>query len=172
MQILSRHQIGIPPTTFVRDRADVVPAIERVGGAPVVIKQLEGTKVSESFWRKLKKLLKPLSRRCKAPARTCSCRNLSLKAAVETFALLSSAIRLWQPCAAWLKAMSFAAMSTAAARPKLYGWMMPTVRPPCERLRSWVCASRVLICWNQAMAASHGGQQLARLGGHRGCYWT
>jgi ribosomal protein S6--L-glutamate ligase len=43
MQILSRHQIGIPPTTFVRDRSDVVPAIERVGGAPVVIKLLEGT---------------------------------------------------------------------------------------------------------------------------------
>jgi ribosomal protein S6--L-glutamate ligase len=43
MQILSRHQIGIPPTTFVRDRSDIVPAIERVGGAPVVIKLLEGT---------------------------------------------------------------------------------------------------------------------------------
>jgi ribosomal protein S6--L-glutamate ligase len=42
-QILSRHQIAMPPTTFVRDRADVIPAIERVGGAPVVIKLLEGT---------------------------------------------------------------------------------------------------------------------------------
>lgn len=42
-QILSRHQIGMPGTTFVRDRADVVPAIERVGGAPVVVKLLEGT---------------------------------------------------------------------------------------------------------------------------------
>ena len=42
-QILSRHNIGMPPTTFVRDRADVIPAIERVGGAPVVIKLLEGT---------------------------------------------------------------------------------------------------------------------------------
>ena len=42
-QILSRHQIGMPATTFVRDRADVIPAIERVGGAPVVIKLLEGT---------------------------------------------------------------------------------------------------------------------------------
>ena len=31
------------PTTFVRNRADVRPAIERVGGAPVVIKLLEGT---------------------------------------------------------------------------------------------------------------------------------
>jgi ribosomal protein S6--L-glutamate ligase len=43
IQILSRHNIGIPATTFVRDRADVLPAIERVGGAPVVIKLLEGT---------------------------------------------------------------------------------------------------------------------------------
>ena len=35
--------IGMPATTFVRNRADVMPAIERVGGAPVVIKLLEGT---------------------------------------------------------------------------------------------------------------------------------
>ena len=42
-QILSRHGIGIPETTFVRDRSDVGPAIERVGGSPVVIKLLEGT---------------------------------------------------------------------------------------------------------------------------------
>lgn len=43
LQILSRHHIGIPETTFVRDRADVLPAIDRVGGAPVIIKLLEGT---------------------------------------------------------------------------------------------------------------------------------
>lgn len=43
LQVLSRHDIGIPPTTFVRDRNDVLPAIVRVGGAPVIIKLLEGT---------------------------------------------------------------------------------------------------------------------------------
>jgi ribosomal protein S6--L-glutamate ligase len=42
-QILSRHHVSMPATTFVRDRADVIAAIERVGGAPVVIKLLEGT---------------------------------------------------------------------------------------------------------------------------------
>ncbi len=42
-QILARHDIGMPATTFVRNRVDVVPAIERVGGAPVVLKLLEGT---------------------------------------------------------------------------------------------------------------------------------
>ncbi|MBI4718014.1 MAG: 30S ribosomal protein S6--L-glutamate ligase [Planctomycetes bacterium] len=43
MQILSRHDIGIPPSAFVKDKRDVLPAIERVGGAPVIIKLLEGT---------------------------------------------------------------------------------------------------------------------------------
>lgn len=43
LQILSRHDVGIPDTTFVRDRQDVLPAIRRVGGAPVIIKLLEGT---------------------------------------------------------------------------------------------------------------------------------
>jgi ribosomal protein S6--L-glutamate ligase len=43
LQALSRHDIGIPPTGFVRDRKDVIPAIELLGGAPVVIKVIEGT---------------------------------------------------------------------------------------------------------------------------------
>jgi len=43
LQILSRHAVRIPASTFVRDRHDVTPAIARVGGAPVIIKLLEGT---------------------------------------------------------------------------------------------------------------------------------
>lgn len=43
LQILSRHRIGIPSTVFVKDKKDILPAIERVGGAPVIIKLLEGT---------------------------------------------------------------------------------------------------------------------------------
>jgi ribosomal protein S6--L-glutamate ligase len=43
LQILARHHIGIPATAFVRDKKDVLPAIERVGGAPVIIKLIEGT---------------------------------------------------------------------------------------------------------------------------------
>lgn len=43
LQILSRHHIGIPQTAFVRDKKDVLPAIERVGSAPVIIKLIEGT---------------------------------------------------------------------------------------------------------------------------------
>lgn len=43
LQILSRHDIGIPATEFVNHRADVLGAIERIGGAPVIIKLLQGT---------------------------------------------------------------------------------------------------------------------------------
>lgn len=42
-QILSRHGVAMPATAFVRQRSEVRSAIEMVGGAPVVIKLLEGT---------------------------------------------------------------------------------------------------------------------------------
>jgi ribosomal protein S6--L-glutamate ligase len=43
LQVLSRYGIGIPRTSFVHDKKDIIPAIERVGGAPVIIKLIEGT---------------------------------------------------------------------------------------------------------------------------------
>jgi ribosomal protein S6--L-glutamate ligase len=42
-QILSRHNIGTPTTAFVNRRDLILPAIKKVGGAPVIIKLLEGT---------------------------------------------------------------------------------------------------------------------------------
>lgn len=43
MQNLCRRDVGVPETAFVRNRRDILPAIQRVGGAPVIIKLLEGT---------------------------------------------------------------------------------------------------------------------------------
>lgn len=43
LQILSKHDIGIPYTSYARDKKDILPAMERVGGAPLIIKLLEGT---------------------------------------------------------------------------------------------------------------------------------
>jgi len=43
LQVLSRHKIGLPPTAYVRAKSDILPAIERLGGAPVILKFLEGT---------------------------------------------------------------------------------------------------------------------------------
>lgn len=43
MQLLARHHIGFPQTIFVKQPSSILPAIEALGGAPVVIKLLEGT---------------------------------------------------------------------------------------------------------------------------------
>ncbi|MGH0028422.1 MAG: 30S ribosomal protein S6--L-glutamate ligase [Myxococcota bacterium] len=43
LQVLSRHNIGIPTTLFVRHVSEILPGIERMGGPPVVVKLLEGT---------------------------------------------------------------------------------------------------------------------------------
>jgi ribosomal protein S6--L-glutamate ligase len=43
LQVLSRHRIPFPPTVFVRGGEEVLTAVERVGGAPVIVKLVEGT---------------------------------------------------------------------------------------------------------------------------------
>jgi ribosomal protein S6--L-glutamate ligase len=43
LQILSRHDIGLPPTVYTRQAEHVPACIERVDGPPVVVKLLQGT---------------------------------------------------------------------------------------------------------------------------------
>jgi ribosomal protein S6--L-glutamate ligase len=43
LQLLSRHDIGLPPTVYTRQAEHIPDCIERVDGPPVVVKLLEGT---------------------------------------------------------------------------------------------------------------------------------
>src|SRR6202011_2304227 len=43
LQILSRHDIGLPPTIYTRQAEHVPQCIEQVEGPPVVVKLLQGT---------------------------------------------------------------------------------------------------------------------------------
>lgn len=43
LQILSRHDIGLPPTVFTRQASHIQDCIARVQGPPVIVKLLEGT---------------------------------------------------------------------------------------------------------------------------------
>lgn len=43
LQLLSRHGIGLPVTSFARSPKDIAGLIDVVGGAPLVVKLLEGT---------------------------------------------------------------------------------------------------------------------------------
>ena len=43
MQILARHEIGIPKTAFAKYPSDIDNLIKQVGGTPLIVKLLEGT---------------------------------------------------------------------------------------------------------------------------------
>jgi ribosomal protein S6--L-glutamate ligase len=43
LQILSRHDLGMPPTVYTRQAEHVAGCMERVDGPPVVVKLLQGT---------------------------------------------------------------------------------------------------------------------------------
>src|SRR5207245_2095727 len=43
LQILSRHDLGVPPTVFTRQAEHVPGCISRLEGPPVIVKLLEGT---------------------------------------------------------------------------------------------------------------------------------
>src|SRR5262245_63702150 len=43
LQLLSRHDIGMPPTVYTRQADHVPTCIEKVDGPPVVVKLLQGT---------------------------------------------------------------------------------------------------------------------------------
>lgn len=43
LQILSRHDVGMPPTVYTRQADHVAGCMERVDGPPVVVKLLQGT---------------------------------------------------------------------------------------------------------------------------------
>jgi ribosomal protein S6--L-glutamate ligase len=43
LQLLSRHDIGLPPTVYTRQAEHIEACIERVDGPPVVVKLLQGT---------------------------------------------------------------------------------------------------------------------------------
>ncbi len=43
LQILSRHHVGIPKTSFVREKNAMLETVERMKGPPVIVKLLEGS---------------------------------------------------------------------------------------------------------------------------------
>jgi ribosomal protein S6--L-glutamate ligase len=43
LQLLSRHDIGLPPTIYTRQAAHIPDCVEQVEGPPVVVKLLQGT---------------------------------------------------------------------------------------------------------------------------------
>lgn len=88
MQLLSRRGIGMPITGFASKPDDVKDLLDMVGGAPVVIKLLEGTQASAWYWQKPVLRRKVLLKRSWDSKPISWCKSTSKKQAVRIFAAL------------------------------------------------------------------------------------
>ena len=91
LQILSREGIGLPVTGFANSARQAEEVIEMTGGAPVVIKLLEGTQGIGVASARPHRPPRACSKLSAAPRSTSSFRSSSRRRAAPTSASLSSA---------------------------------------------------------------------------------
>ena len=96
LQLLARRGIGLPVTVFAHRTSRADEILEMIGGAPVIIKLLEGTQGIGVVLGKPRKAPSRSSRPLAASTPTSSCRNSSRKRAERIFGASFSATR-WSP---------------------------------------------------------------------------
>lgn len=145
-QILSRHDIGMPATTFVAGRNDVRGAIERVGGAPVVIKLLEGTQGIGVILAPEAKVAESIVETLHSTKQNVLIQRFIAESRGRDIRPSSSATGSWPPCAGPPRATSSDRTCTAAA-PSRRSRSRPSTRPwRCARRRSWASRSPASTC--------------------------
>jgi glutathione synthase/RimK-type ligase-like ATP-grasp enzyme len=97
LQLLSRKGIGLPVTGFAHAPDDITDLIRMVGGAPVVIKLLEGTQGIGVVWRRRRRRPRASSRPSWGSRPIFWCRSTSRRPAAPTSAASSSARRWSRP---------------------------------------------------------------------------
>ena len=122
LQILSRHDIGIPRTSYVSHKTDVSDAIERVGGTPVIIKLIEGTQGVGVILADKPEIAKAIVETLQAQTRMCCSRNLSPKAKGKMCVPLSSTTASSERFEGRLKGRSSAAMCIVEASRPVSSW--------------------------------------------------
>ena len=153
-QILSRHNIGMPATAFVRNRADVRPAIERVGGAPVVIKLLEGTQGIGVILAPEVKVAEAIIETLHSTKQNVLIQRFIKESRGRDIRALVVGDRVVAPCAGVRAATSSARTCTVAAPSSPSSSTRHSSRRPCARRRSWACASRASTCSRATRARS------------------
>ena len=152
-QILSRHNIGMPPTTFVRDRADVIPAIERVGGAPVVIKLLEGTQGIVLILAPELKVAEAIIETLQSTRQNVLVQRFVAESNGRDIRALVVGDRVVAAMRRVAKGDEFRPpTSTAAEASKRSLWSRLSRKRPSARHRSWDCGSPGSTCWRARTA--------------------
>ena len=151
-QILSRHKIPMPATTFVQDRADVIPAIERVGGAPVVIKLLEGTQGIGVILAPTLKVAEAIIETLQSTRQNVLIQRFVKESKGRDIRALVVGDRVVAAMRRVARATSSAPTCTAAAASSRSSSTRSSSGWPSGRRRSWDCASPVSTC-SRAVAA-------------------
>ena len=145
-QILSRHDIGMPATSFVRDKADVLPAIDLVGGAPVVIKLLEGTQGIGVILAPDKKVAEAIIETLQSTKQNVLIQQFIAESRGRDIRALVVGDRVVGPCAAAPRATSSARTCIAAGRSSRSSCRPSTSRPRYAPRRSWGCGWPASTC--------------------------
>jgi ribosomal protein S6--L-glutamate ligase len=93
MQLLARDGIGLPVTTFAHDPKQTEEVLKLAGGAPLVIKLLEGTQGIGVVLADTDRSAKSVIEAFRGAASTSWCRSSSRKPAAPTSARWWSAAR-------------------------------------------------------------------------------
>jgi glutathione synthase/RimK-type ligase-like ATP-grasp enzyme len=136
----------MPKTTFVRDRKDVLPAIERVGGAPVVIKLLEGTQGIGVILAPDRKVAEAIIETLQNTKQNVLIQEFIAESKGRDIRALVVGDRVVAAMRRPLRATSSARTSTAAERSRASRSTRRTNAPPCAPPRSWACASPASTC--------------------------
>jgi len=139
LQILSRHQIGIPQTTFVREKKDVLPAIERVGGVPIIIKLLEGTQGVGVILADSVKIAEAIIETLQSTRQNVLVQKFVAESKgrdIRAFVVGDQVVAAMRRVA---RAASFAATFTVVAKPNEWYWMTSTVKQRFAQPKSWAC---------------------------------
>ena len=141
LQILSRHDIGLPPTVYTRQAEHVPACIDQVEGPPVVVKLLQGTQgigvvLAESTMA--------------ASSVIEAFHGLDQNILIQKFIREAQGLRHprpggrpqggRRPCTARPSPASFARTSTAAARPRSSGCRPTIAARPWPRRACSACA--------------------------------
>ena len=137
LQLLSRRGVGIPVTAFARSPDDVPGLIREVGGAPLVIKLLEGTQGIGVVLAETRTAAKASFRVLWGYPQISWFRNTSRKLAARTFAALWWVVRSSPLCNGQHRTETFARTYTEAGVPPWLNSRQRSDGPPLTRPKSW-----------------------------------
>ncbi len=146
LQLLARAGIGLPVTGFAHSTKDIDGLLETVGGAPVVVKLLEGTQGVGVVLAETKKAAESVIAAFRQLDANILVQEYIKESGAPTSGPSSSATASWRPSSAPARPATSAPTSTAVVLPRRSASRLRSARSPCGQPARSVSTCRVSIC--------------------------